>query len=162
MNVGGISSFNNTQITYTRKAKQSPNFGMALKFDKDALPVIKKQAMGLSASGRDKFWSLLEEIKGRQENNPVNIIVRKTTHRDALAADIIDSTAETEIILNSKKQGLFSRNGSLKFLEKAETDANELNKTNEEISKLPIAEEKDYYARGVIPNSESIKVETLE
>ncbi|MBR3889006.1 hypothetical protein IKJ53_00680 [bacterium] len=53
----------------------------------------------------------------------------------------------------SFSQGLFSKNGSLKFTKRAEAEANKLNEANTRIAELPKAAAKDFYAGGVMPET---------
>lgn len=131
MNIGFNSSMN------------SPKFGMAVKVDESALKTMKRQLVKMSPDKKDAFFEGFNNIKERQESNPVNIIIRKLKHRNALAADIVDSNADTNIKMPTRKQGFFFKNGSLNFLKKAEEDANKLNNINENIAKMPIADDLD-------------------
>lgn len=159
MNLG----INPAVTNYNCQRKNSPNFGMAVLVDKKAIPVIKEQAMKLSKDVKrnllteftpysspdplpayDKFWKDFNDTISRQESNPVNIIVKKARGRKALSAVVVDSTAETAVKNKKFSQGLFSENGSLKFLSKAEKQANKLNDTNSKVNELKIATKNDY------------------
>ena len=137
------------------KRNNSPQFGMAIKLDQTAHSIIKKQAVALSEKSRNNFFTKLRQAVARQENNPVNILIRKAKHRNALAAEIVDSEIGKSMggIKNQvTSQPLVGKNGSLKFLDKAEKKANKLNETNNEVKKvideIPAAEAKDYGKRG--------------
>lgn len=132
-------------------ANNRPSFGMAVLFDESALPVMKKQAMKLSQKGYEKFWTKIDAAVDRQAGNPTNIIVRKTAHRDALAAEVVDGNADTAIKNYVTAQGLIHRNGSLKFLDRAETKANKISDTNVKLEKLDIAEERHFYPGAKLP-----------
>lgn len=147
-------SINTATPNYNCQRKNSPNFGMAVLVDKKAIPVIKEQAMKLSskakkegvASAYEKFWTNFNETVDRQNENPVNIIVKKIFGRKALKAVVVDSTAESAVKNTSFSQGILSKNGSLKFLEKAEAQADKLNNTNSRVADFNIAEKIDYKA----------------
>ncbi len=133
------------------KRNNSPKFGMAIKLDPTAHSIIKKQAVALGEKSRNNFFAKLKEAVEKQESNPVNILIRKAKHRKALAAEIVDSEIGKSMggIKNQvTSQPLVGKNGSLKFLDKAQKKANKLNETNnkikELISDIPAAEAKDY------------------
>lgn len=133
------------------KRNNSLQFGMAIKLDKSAHSIIKKQAVALSEKSRNNFLTKLKEKVERQECNPVNILIRKAKHRNALAAEIVDSEIGKSMggIKNQvTSQPFIGKNGSLKFLDKAEKKADKLNDTNRKIKTLideiPAAEVKDY------------------
>ena len=119
MNIGINNNVNNR-----------PSFGMAVLFDETALPVMKKQAMKLGKKDYNNFWEKINYAIDRQAYNPTNIIVRKAAHRDALVAEVVDVNADTAIKNYVTAQGLIHRNGSLKFLHRAETQADKINDTN--------------------------------
>lgn len=132
----GISSVNNTNYS---SRNNNVKFGMALKLDPSAHAVIKKQAFALGEKGKNNFFTKLKQAFERQENNPVDIIIRKAKHRKALAAEIVDSDAGKEIggIKNMvTSQPLVGKNGSLRFLNKAEKKANKLNETNNQVKDI--------------------------
>ena len=114
-----------------------PSFGMAVLFEKSASPVMKEQATKLSKKGYQKFWDGIESAINRQENNPNNIIIRKAKHRNALVAEVVDADTANAMKSYVSAQGVFSRNGSLKFLEKAENRANALEDLNAKVENLP-------------------------
>lgn len=129
----------------------NPSFGMALKMDPSASAVIKKQAIALGKNAQDNFITGINSVHERQLTNPVDIILRKAKHRNALVAEIVDSPAGRELGAAKNKvitQSLFFKDGSLKFLKKAETRANSLNELNSKIDKLlekvPEAKPEDY------------------
>ena len=129
----------------------TPSFGMAIKVDKSAYPIIKKQAIALGEKGKNNFFTKLKQAVTRQEQNPVDIIIRKAKRRQALAAEIVDSEAGKAIggVKNKvKSQPIIGKNGSLGFLNKAEKKADKLNETNNQVQEIidsiPKAEAKDY------------------
>lgn len=133
------------------RRNNTPNFGMAIKMDKSAYPIIKKQAIALGEKGKNNFFTKLKLAVERQEQNPVNIIIRKAKHRQALAAEIVDSEAGKVIggVKNKvKSQPIIGKNGNFRFLNKAEKEADKLNETNNQIQEIinniPKAETKDY------------------
>ena len=126
--MSGINAVNN-----------SPSFGMALKIDPSASSIIKKQAVGLGKKGKDKFLAEIGNVHNRQLNNPVDIILRKSNRRNALVAEIVDSQAGRELgpvdnVVIS--QPFFFKNGSSKFLNRAEKRAERLNELNNQVEKL--------------------------
>ncbi|MCR5265383.1 MAG: hypothetical protein K6E29_02165 [Cyanobacteria bacterium RUI128] len=118
-----------------------PSFGMAVLFEKSATPVMKEQATKLSKKGYQKFWDGIESAINRQEANPNNIIVRKAKHRNALVAEVVDADTANAMKNYVTAQGLISRNGSLKFLNRAEKRANALDDLNRKVDNLPKAVE---------------------
>ena len=148
MNLGINSSINNyNAINCKRNA--NPSFGMAVKVDGPATKVIKEQVLKMKAKKAERFWEKFQALI----NNPVNIIVRKCKNRNALAAEVVDSQANNAVKNKSFSQGLFSKNGSLKFTKRAEAEANKLNEANTRIAELPKAAAKDFYAGGVMPET---------
>lgn len=119
-----------------------PSFGMAVLFADSAKPVIKRQTTQLSERGYQKFWDGIESAINRQESNPNNIIVRKAKHRDALVAEVVDANTSDAIKNYVTAQGFIAKNGSLRFLKKAEVRADKLRNVNEKIDNLPVADEK--------------------
>lgn len=142
----------NLGITNVNTYRANPSFGMAIKLDKSAHSIIKRQAMNLGEKSKENFFKGIDQAVKNQENNPVNIILRKSNNRRALVAEVVDSEAGRELgsakNYVSSQPFFFFKNGSLKFLNTAEKKANELNtinsKVNELISKIPEAEAKDY------------------
>lgn len=152
MNLSINPSVNSNYNTMNcNKRRNNPSFGMAVKVDESAMQIMKDQTLALSTKKATKFWDKLSEMISRNEDNPVNVIIRKCNHRKALAAEVVDSEAATAVDNKVHTQPFMFKNGSLKFAEKAEKDANVLNETNQKIASLPKAEEKDFYAGGEIP-----------
>ena len=126
--MSGINAVNN-----------SPSFGMALRIDPSARNIIKKEAVALGEKGKDKFLNGIGNVHDRQLNNPVDIILRKSKHRKAIVAVIVDSPAGKELGSVDNvvfSQPLFFKNGSTKFLKRAEEYANRLNELNNQVEKL--------------------------
>lgn len=126
--MSGINAVNN-----------SPSFGMALKIDPSASSIIKKQAVGLGKKGKDKFLAEIGNVHERQLNNPVDIILRKSNRRNALVAEIVDSPDGRELGSVDNvviSQPFFFKNGSSKFLNRAEERAERLNELNRQVKKL--------------------------
>ncbi|MCM1264988.1 MAG: hypothetical protein NC200_02215 [Candidatus Gastranaerophilales bacterium] len=150
MNLG----INAATPNYNCQRKNSPNFGMAVLVDKNALPVLKNQAMKLSnkagkngtTSAYENLWNQINESIDRQKDNPVNIILKKVFGRNAIQAVVVDSTAETAVKNKKFSQGIFSRSGNMKCLEQAEEHANKLNDANARISEFNLATKADYKA----------------
>lgn len=147
----GINSVSNNYSSMNCKRNSSPNFGMAMKVDKSAEKVIKEQVLNLSPKKADAFWEKLEALKTESESNPVNWIIRKCNKRNALAAEVVDSAAETAVKNKVHSQPFVFKNGNLKFAEKAKADAERINDANLKIDSLPKAEEIDFFAGGVMP-----------
>lgn len=146
----GISSVGNNYNAMNCK-RNAPSFGMAMLVDKTAEKIIKDQVRTLKPAKAEAFWNKLEELRTSSESNPVNWIIRKCKHRNALAAEVVDSTAETAVKNSVHTQPHFFKNGSLKFAEKAEAEAKSLNELNEKLAALPKAEESHYFPGGVMP-----------
>jgi hypothetical protein len=119
--------------------------------EETAGPILKKQLMKLSKKGFAKFNEKWDAIAVRQSGNKNNIIVRGANRRDALVAEVVDENADTAIKNYVTAQGLIHRNGSLKFLERAEAKADRLEAINSKIDNMAIAQEKDFYPGGIIP-----------
>ena len=141
----GVRKMNSIGAT-TNVSNNNPSFGMALKFDPNALPRVKSQALKLDSNGYDKFFKEIKEIETNQKENPVNIIVRKVRGMfsgEKLAAEVVDSNADTAVPNRVFKQSSGAKD-DLEFLKSAETYANSLNETNGRIAELPLAEKTDY------------------
>ena len=152
MNLSINNSVSNNYSSMNCKRNNSPSFGMAVLVEKSAEKVMKDQVLTMKPKKAAAFWEKLNDLISRNESNPVNVIIRKCTHRDALAAEVVDSAAETAVKnkVHSQPFVLF-KNGSLKFAEKAEADANLINEANVKIASLPKAAESDFYPGGVMP-----------
>ena len=129
----------NNSINNSNYRNNSPKFGMTVKLDSSAVPVIKKQASKMKTIDRTKFLSLIRQGAEHQANNPVDIIIRKTKFRNALAAEVVDSKIGKE--LGKLKNKIFTqpfrkKDGNLKFLDNASNYANKLHETNKEVIKL--------------------------
>ena len=119
--------------------RNNPSFGMALKIDPSAAPIIKRQALALGEKSKNNFFTKIQQAFERQKDNPVDIILRKAKHRKALAATIVDSEAAKGIgqVNNiTTSQPFVFKNGSLRFLNEAEKKANRLNQTNNQVKNL--------------------------
>lgn len=125
-----------------QNTRASVNFGMAIKIGSDAHAIIKRQAMALTDKAYDSFCDAFDAAVKRQENNPVNIIIRKCNNRQALAAEIVDNSenAIDNIVIS---QGLIHPKG-LKFLDKAEAKANKINNLNQRLTNYEAAKAVDY------------------
>lgn len=160
MNLSINPSVNSNYNTMNcNKRSNNPSFGMAVKVDESAMQIMKDQTLALSTKKATKFWDKLSEMISRNEDNPVNVIIRKCNNRKALAAEVVDAEAETAVKNRVHTQPFMFKNGSLKFAEKAEKDANVLNETNQKIASLPKAEEKDFYAGGLLPEDLAGEIE---
>ena len=138
------------------------SFGMAVLIDKSAEPIIKKQTSKMSNAACEKFWDRLSGSINTQQQNKNNIIIRATKHRNALAAEVVDENADTALKNYVTAQGLIHKNGSLNFLERAESRANRLQETNKKLAGMDKAEERHYYPGAKMPEkqvSESIETE---
>lgn len=120
----------------------NPNFGMAIKIDENAHKVIKKQVSKLSQKKAESFWENFDAAVNRQQDNPVNILIRRCNNRDALAAEVVD---DSENALDNKvfTQGLFNPKG-LKFVKKAGEYADNINNLNTKLAKYEKAVDADY------------------
>ena len=145
MNIGINNNINNR-----------PNFGMAVLIDETAEPIIKKQVMKLSKKSYDKFFEKLDGAVSRQSENQNNIIIRRAKQRDALVAEVVDANADTAIKNYVTAQGLIHRNGSLRFLDKAEVQADKLAGINEKLDGYAKAEERHFYPGSIMPTEETV------
>lgn len=150
---------NNYNSMNCNRRRNNTSFGMAVKVDESAMQIMKDQTLALSTRKATKFWDKLNEMITRNEDNPVNVIIRKCNHRKALAAEVVDSEAATAVDNKVHTQPFMFKNGSLKFAEKAEKDAYTINETNKKLEALPKAEEKDFYAGGELPEELAGEVE---
>ena len=134
-------------ISFNNKG-QSQSFGMAIKLDRSARIVLKKQAANMSEKNYEKFWENIDKAVERQESNPVDILLRECKHRHALAAEVVDHSDEP--LKNTVfTQRLFFPKG-LKFLNKAEKRADKINDMNSRISEYPEAQKEDYLSKPII------------
>lgn len=122
----------------------SASFGMAVKVDPNAQRVIKAQTSELSEKAYNKFWDNFNDIVSRQEGNPVDILIRKCKHRNALAAEVVDHSDFPMKNTVYSQSTLFP--GGLKFMERAEKKADRINNVNELIGNYKPATKNDYKA----------------
>lgn len=122
----------------------SASFGMAVKVDPSAQRVIKAQTSELSEEAYNKFWNNFNDIVSRQKENPVDILIRKCKHRDALAAEVVDHSDFPMKNTVYSQSTLFP--GGLKFMERAEKKANRIDNVNDRIGTYKPATENDYKA----------------
>lgn len=148
-----INQSNCNDISCQRK--NSPNFKMAVKIDSNAMKIIKNQTLKLNNKAKDgnvcntaygRFWTKLNNTISRQQENPVNIIIRKNKMRNGLTAEVVDSEALSAVKNQKHSQPLFCKNGDLNFLDKAEKTADKINETNIRLGELTKAVKKDYRA----------------
>lgn len=122
----------------------SASFGMAVKVDPSAQKVIKAQTSELSEKAYNKFWNKFNDIVSKQEENPVDILIRRCKHRDALAAEVVDHSDSPMKNTVYSQSTLFP--GGLKFMERAEKKADRINDVNDRIGKYTPATSEDYAA----------------
>lgn len=122
----------------------SASFGMAVKVDPSAQRVIKAQTSELSEKAYNNFWNNFNDIVSRQEGNPVDILIRRCKHRDALAAEVVDHSDFPMKNTVYSQSTLFP--GGLKFMERAEKKANRIDNVNDRIGTYKPATENDYKA----------------
>ncbi len=156
----GINSYSSNYNSMNCKRNNSPSFGMSMLVEKSAEKVIKDQVLSMKPKKAEAFWAKLEELKASSEKNPVNWIIRKCNRRDALAAEVVDSAADTAVKNRVHSQPILFKTGNLKFAEKAKAEADLINDTNLRIADLPKAKEADFYAGGIMP--ESVKPESVK
>lgn len=122
----------------------SASFGMAVKVDPSAQKVIKAQTSELSEKAYNKFWNKFNDIVSKQEENPVDILIRRCKHRDALAAEVVDHSDSPMKNTVYSQRTLFP--SGLKFMERAEKKADRINDVNDRIGKYTPATSEDYTA----------------
>ena len=151
----------NNSINNSNYRNNSPKFGMAIKLDSSAVPIIKKQAAKMRSIEKYNFLSLIRQNVERQVDNPVDIIIRKTKFRKALAAEVVDSKFGQEMgKLNNNifTQPFRKKDGNLKFLDEATIHADKLNETNNRVRELvdsiPKATVEDF-GKKVKPNTKN-------
>lgn len=126
-----INGIQNNNYNTTQNTKLS--FGMALKINESAIPVIKKQAFQLETNARGNFLREIEDASKNEKDNPVNIIISK-----ALVAEVIDSEEGKKLGSTKKKtfsQPFGKKIVSLKFLDKARDYALRLSNVNDDVKK---------------------------
>lgn len=131
-----INGIQNNNYNTTQNTK--PSFGMALKINESAIPVIKKRAFQLETNARGNFLREIEDASKNEKDNPVNIIIRKSKFRKALVAEVIDSEEGKKLGSTKKKtfsQPFGKKIGSLKFLDKARDYALRLSNVNDDVKK---------------------------
>lgn len=138
MNIGINNNYNN-----------HVNFGMSVLIKENAHSVIKDQTSKMSKKGYEKFWNKLDEIVSRQEGKEPNIIIGKAKHRNALVAEVADNNPQTAIKNYVTAQGLIHRNGSLKFLQRAEKKADRIGDANIRLERYSTPENEQFYS-GVV------------
>lgn len=131
-----INGIQNNNYNTTQNTK--PSFGMALKINESAIPVIKKQAFQLETNARGNFLREIEDASKNEKDNPVDIIIRKSKFRKALVAEVIDSEEGKKLGSTKKKtfsQPFGKKVVSLKFLDKARDYALRLSNVNDDVKK---------------------------
>ena len=131
-----INGIQNNKYNTTQNTK--PSFGMALKINESAIPVIKKQAFQLETNARGNFLREIEDASKNEKDNPVNIIIRKSKFRKALVAEVVDSEEGKKLGSTKKKtfsQPFGKKIVSLKFLDKARDYALRLSNVNDDVKK---------------------------
>lgn len=131
-----INGIQNNNYNTTQNTK--PSFGMALKINESAIPVIKKQAFQLETNARGNFLREIEDASKNEKDNPVNIIIRKSKFRKALVAEVVDSEEGKKLGSTKKKtfsQPFGKKIVSLKFLDKARDYALRLSNVNDDVKK---------------------------
>lgn len=131
-----INGIQNNNYNTTQNTK--PSFGMALKINESAIPVIKKQAFQLETNARGNFLREIEDASKNEKDNPVDIIIRKSKFRKALVAEVIDSEEGKKLGSTKKKtfaQPFGKKIVSLKFLDKARDYALRLSNVNDDVKK---------------------------
>lgn len=127
-------------IGFTQANNKSPNFGMALKIDKSATPVIKNKFLLSIRDHKDSFKTTINEVAKRQAQNPVDIFIKGD--KGKLVAEVVDSEAGLELGY-PQVQKLFPQdeNGLKKHLDSsfilsAEICADKLKSVNDELIEM--------------------------
>lgn len=128
MNIGFTPNYQSMNINRT------PNFGMAVVLEEKAVPVIKKELVKLSDQQVSAFWEKINNVRSRQASNPVDINITKNLF-GKIRAKVIDSSNPAAKGITTKRR-LFEGKGNLNFLDRAEHQANVLNKSNIELSEI--------------------------
>lgn len=128
MNIGFTPNYQSMNINRT------PNFGMAVVLEEKAVPVIKKELVKLSDQQVNAFWEKINNVRSRQVSNPVDINITKNMF-GKIRAKVIDSSNPAAKGITTKRR-LFEGKGNLNFLDRAEHQANVLNKSNIELSEI--------------------------
>jgi len=128
MNIGFTPNYQSMNINRT------PNFGMAVVLEEKAVPVIKKELVKLSDQQVNAFWEKINNVRSRQASNPVDINITKNLF-GKIRAKVIDSSNPAAKGITTKRR-LFEGKGNLNFLDRAEHQANVLNKSNIELSEI--------------------------
>ena len=124
-------------IGLTQANNKSPNFGMALKIDKSATPIIKNRFLYTPGKDKDFFITTIKECAERQAKNPVDIFIKED--KGKLVAEVVDSEVGqnlgkplTQCIYPEKERKLLD----VGFILNAEHTADTLNTANEELTGL--------------------------
>ncbi len=147
-------SINSVTPNYNAKncqRKNNPNFCMAIKFTESGMKEVKRQAMKLSDVAKDgnvspygQYWQHIKTAIAEEAQNPENIIVDKKFGMHRLTATVVDSDAETAVKNTKFSQGLFRKNGDLKFLNESREGVRKLHDSNANIEDFEIAEKADF------------------
>ncbi len=135
-------------LSINNNPNNKPSFGMSLLIDESAHKIIKEQTSRMSKKAYQKFWNKINTVKENLAEMPENVIIRKADRRNVLAAEVVDSNADTAIKNYVTAQGLIHRNGSLRFLKRAENRALRLSASNENLKGFEEAEERHYFPGG--------------
>ena len=124
----GINPITNSSAQY----RNNPKFGMAIKLDKSAIPVLKEQFVAMSnKKDAETFISDIRKAVDFQKPNPVSIVIRAVEDAPGkLGAEIVDSKFGKELGMLAKRTVIQSRIGDTEFINIACNCANALNIAN--------------------------------
>ena len=113
----------------------NPRFGMAVKMDKSAYPVIKDQflKLGLNEKDQDFFVKTIGDVATKQIKNPIDIIIKESSKKTGkLAAELVDTNGKKDLGKLTKSETIFhqEKDGQLGFLDNAQKTATVLNTIN--------------------------------
>ena len=160
-------SINSVTPNYNAKncqRKNNPNFGMAIKFTESGMKEVKRQAMKLSDVAKDgygnaspyaQYWQTIKNAIREEAQNLENIIVDKKFGMHRLTATVVDADAETAVKNTKFSQGLFRKNGDLKFLDESRAGVRKLHDSNANIEEFEIAEKADFKPGRVLEETEA-------
>ena len=101
--------------------KNNPKFGMAVKLNKSAIPVIKKQFITMANNTKSQeFIHSVRNAATNQARNPVNVVIKAAEDNSGkLVAEVVDSNKGNELGFSAKYDFVQSEIGKTDFIEKA-------------------------------------------
>lgn len=120
------------------RQNNNPKFGMSLKIDKTAYPVIKDHVLKMNEQEVDTFIKAVKGVAERTARNPVDIIIKSSGEKcpSKLVAQVADSELGKELGATETINYIQDSKGGTLFLFDAERRAEHVNRTNQSVKSL--------------------------